>query len=289
MTEEVDGYKSLLFIGLPGSGKSTFLGALAGCVEHADYEGSYSFGGYPEERALLEQLIDDWLQCNTVQRTKGQEPFANTLHLANKESGNTIVLDLPDLSGEIFDRQCERRNCSAEYVSMVESTNQVLLFCHAGKNYRNEPIPKIVGITDEEVDEEVKELEVKWNPNHLSLGGKLVDILQMLLEIRGEVPGKLKIAVVISAWDLVMGLQPVIKLTPSEFLDKNVSLLSQFLASQSAKIDYEIFGVSAQGGDYENGGAKNELLKMSPLGRISVANGEAISKDIALPVKWLIG
>lgn len=274
----------LLFLGLPKSGKTTYLGALAAVVENPSYSGAYKFAAYPEERQLLESLIDNWLQCNEAERTKGQEPFPNTLHLSDSASGAEVTLNIPDLSGEIYDRQCERRNCSEEYVELARSTDLVMLFCHAGRNYRNDPIPRLEGGNEAEIDD----LEVKWKPSNVSLGAKLVDLLQMLLLLR-EDAAKLRVAVIISAWDLVEAVREIEPINPKQFIVRSVSLLEQFLESRKSDLDFEVFGISAQGGDYNETESRNRLLALSPLERISVFTGDTLSRDIALPIKWLIG
>jgi hypothetical protein len=284
ITDNLSSQTGLLFLGLPKSGKSTYLGALAAVVENPNYKGVFSFSGYPEERHLLESLIECWLQCCTVERTKGQDPFPNTLHLRDSTSNVNVTLNIPDLSGEIYDRQCERRNCSSDYVELARATNFVMLFCHAGRNYRNDPIPHV----DIENEKEIEELEVKWKPSNVSLGAKLVDLLQMLLTLRDGTE-KLRVAVVISAWDMVEEIRAYNPQNPKDFLTRNVALLDQYLESQKDEIDFEIFGVSAQGGSYEEAGSKARLLALNPLERILIAQGDATSKDIALPIKWLIG
>jgi len=87
---------------------------------------------------------------------------------------------------------------------------------------------------------------------------------------------------VISAWDVVE--QP--EKTPEEWLKEELPFLWQFLASNSQSFQVQVFGVSAQGGDL-NDGARISLLEKIPSERIKVKVGDHLSSDLSQPLFWL--
>jgi hypothetical protein len=106
----------------------------------------------------------------------------------------------------------------------------------------------------------------------------------------------LKIAVIISAWDLVekapsLGkfMATEIPKDPQRFLSRHWPLLDQFLQSQSSIFHFRVFGVSARGG----GNAPDEIERMTnldrPRDRILVVDGMHRSNDLTRPVRWLLG
>ena len=75
---------------------------------------------------------------------------------------------------------------------------------------------------------------------------------------------------------------------PKLWLENELPLLNQFLESNRDLLEFKIFGISAQGGDYD--GDKDKLQEeIHPSKRIIVQKetGE-ISSDISLPIKWLL-
>jgi hypothetical protein len=109
---------------------------------------------------------------------------------------------------------------------------------------------------------------------------KLVELLQFLLEL---VDQRLRVAVVVSAWDLVAEVgQP-----PREYVSGRMPLLRQFLDANDDVVDHAVFGVSAQGGTIPDD--KSKLLELDSLKRIGVFHGSESDHDITRPLAWLLG
>jgi hypothetical protein len=103
--------------------------------------------------------------------------------------------------------------------------------------------------------------------------------------------GPRKLAVVLSAWDKVEDDE----VSPERFLELHLPLLHQYLAhGLTAGWAHRIFGVSAQGAEYDdvNGAPSPEADRMRdmevPSQRIKVAVGGATSHDLTEPVNWLL-
>ncbi len=112
---------------------------------------------------------------------------------------------------------------------------------------------------------------------------KLVELLQFALE---RTTRKVRVAVVLSAWDLV---ESKTSLAPHDYLTREMPLLGQFLDSNSDLLEHAVFGVSAQGGDITVAKEKQALLDLDDaLKRIKVRHGGVRSQDITKPIAWLL-
>ena len=83
--------------------------------------------------------------------------------------------------------------------------------------------------------------------------------MELLQSIVYLVPHSLKVRFVISAWDLVEKEFQQDKVMPEEYIKIKLPLLYQYLLFNAKIIDYEIWGVSAQGGDFDD---KDDLKKL---------------------------
>lgn len=119
---------------------------------------------------------------------------------------------------------------------------------------------------------------------------QIVDLLEAFSDTPLELRPK-RIAVVVSAWDLV-GLD----FTPDGWLSDKMPLLDQYLRSRSDEFETRIYGVSAQGGRLPQQGQPDEgsdrqaLLAMQvPSSRIRVVGHGADDHDLTHPIAWLSG
>ena len=110
---------------------------------------------------------------------------------------------------------------------------------------------------------------------------QLVDLLQCMQRDPFR-PMKRRLAVVISAWDVVTDET----MTPERWLATEMPLLTQFLKSNTESFETEVFGVSAQGGVITED-TRRDLLNKVPSRRIRCVVGRLASSDITLPLKWL--
>ena len=119
----------------------------------------------------------------------------------------------------------------------------------------------------------------------------LVDLLQHL----GQPPlaaGPRRLAVILSAWDKAEGEG----LPPEPFLAAKLPLLDQYLRSGRDRWDWRVYGVSAQGGDYDKN--KADAVETAEAGRLRdldipskrirlVFEGTE-SHDLTEPLQWLM-
>jgi len=270
-------------IGLPKTGKTTFLAALWHVLESNELEGSLSVAELPIEREYLNKLREEWLTLKEVERTKrGVEKF---LALKLRIPGNDDVTEFifPDLSGEVFDSQWEDRKWSRGYQQSIQEADGALLFVHTGGMSEHLRIDdsdtalEHVSRPVASVEREIRPWTIQESPSQV----KMVDIVQFVQIARTE-KKRLPLGIIVSAWDLV----GTVFSEPEEWMKKQMPLFHQFLIANKAFLDYKIFGVSAIGGDL----AKDlpSLRKSEPLDRIKVVYDRKQSNDITVPLKWLI-
>ena len=269
-----------VLIGLPHSGKSTFIAALWHIVDSGELEHSLTITELPEDREYLNDLKDEWLSCKPFERTKTELKYHISLNVYDSKIDSKTKLQFPDVSGEIYNIQFEQRKLNVEYLNMIQSAKGVILFINP--DYLQEPIlittiDKCIGkaTTPSEISQ-TKPWKHKDSPTQIVL----VDLLQM---IAFNISKPIKVAVVISAWDIILTSQ---KVTPSKWIEVTLPLLYQFLNSNKSTFTYNYFGVSAQGGKYPED--NSNLHSKLPSERIIVQLDKEISKDITLPIKWLL-
>jgi len=86
----------------------------------------------------------------------------------------------------------------------------------------------------------------KWHPKDAPTAVQVVEMLQMLRCNALRSPAK-RLAIMLSAWDKVEeeGLDP------EAFLARELPLLDQYLRQSDGGREFRVYGLSAQGGDYE--------------------------------------
>jgi hypothetical protein len=96
----------------------------------------------------------------------------------------------------------------------------------------------------------------------------------------------LSVAIVISAWDEISAEGK----TPQSWLRSHATFLSQFLESNCNRLTIEVFGISAQGCDYDLEQQRVSLLreKNNPIDRIDILTEHGHTHDITAPIKWLM-
>lgn len=285
---------NLLFMGLPGSGKTTFLAALWHVLDERSSETRLKLKGLSVDRTYLHQITADWQKCSQVQRTKLEHEQVVNLSLS---SGTTeFELTVPDLSGEGFEQQLRDRRIGVEHHQNIQRATGLVLFVHARVkegtrlSYSRQLSAVLDGApsqcagTDSAGGNTQKPAIEPWSIEKLPTQVALVELLQFALE---SVVRKVRLAVVISAWDLVE--KASFTGTPQEYLKRELPLLRQFLDSNDDRLEHTVFGVSAQGGDITVEEQKTALLGFDDaLKRIKVLHGSESSQDITRPIAWLL-
>ncbi len=280
-------FEKVLLIGLPSSGKTTFLAALWYLVD-GNHSTMLSLDTLHGDREYLNAIRSQWLSCTPVDRTRVINEPITSMRLKNNGNGRIVEFEIPDLSGETFLDQWIRRSWSPGFQDIIDDAKGALLFVHP--NEVIEPIRidqadlihhEISTERDDNGNPPIYEQPVEWNPRDTPTQVQLVDLLQFVEEYEGLV-FPFRLSVIISAWDLVSNAE----LAPEMWLSKRLPLLHQYLYSNIDKFPYKIYGVSAQGGDYDQAERLMDYQDQSQ--RIIVVDPDKKRSDLTAPLIWLM-
>lgn len=283
-----------MMIGLPEAGKTTYLAALWHVLCQPGVLGALKLARLKGDQSYLNEIREKWSRVVELGRTNpGKEPNL-CFHLSN-EAGEEMEIHVPDLSGEAFERDWVDRSMHRERAMLFANVSGALLFINP-QTLRNEVLISQVafavdqlGDDDEEADgdgnteaEKIEAIETReWKADMAPTQLQLVDLLQIALRLNSRRPFYL--AVIVSAWDLVME-----GLNPETWVKKELPLLWQFLFSNSSSITSTYFGISAQGGDLKGDGDRLKGID-TPAERIKVVDSSnQNSHDITQPLRWLM-
>lgn len=271
-------------IGLPRSGKTTFLAALWHLLDAHEVRCKFVLDKQIGDHTHLNSIVDAWRRCEEVPRTSIAAETKVSIHVKDAVSGKTAILHFPDLSGESFQQQLSTRSCTTDYVHGFDESGGILLFITADRQTDGLGILDMATLVpgDETGITEQTEKPLEWSPKMVSEQVKLVELLQFIQRppIRS---GLRRLAVVVSAWDVVEppDLEPVL------WLKRELPLLHQFLNSNPDSFEFRVYGVSAQGGDV-TGAHKDELVEKPPSTRIICTGPETDPHDLTSPIAWLM-
>jgi hypothetical protein len=210
------------------------------------------------------------------------------MRLLRSDTGESADVFFPDMSGELFSLQWKERRCSRAQYELARAASGVLLFVHPDSVVEPVRIDEVAAIVQDlaplrataEVDDEGTR---PWDPDRAPTQVKLVELLQFLVREPFVIPS-LRVAVVVSAWDLVEDQAD----SPAGWLARRLPLLDQYLRSNPERFVTRVYGVSAQGGDL--GRDSDRLLReVSPARRIAVVGDQSQPHDLTAPVRWLMG
>lgn len=287
-----------LVIGLPESGKSTFIAALWEVVRAFVIPGAMHFEGLDGDDDYVNQIHTSWVQGEPLERTKVKRSIPVRIKLSNTNPDKELVeLVLPDLDGELLKRQWTKREWSTDYEANLQDATGLLLFLSA-RNVRegtlldptHEQLAQLIPTRQAAVELSIPKSEehaLPFDAEKVPTQTMLVELLQFILRWMPE-SRRMRLAVIISAWDIAEKGNPELK--PDDWLKrKPTALLSQFLRANPESFDYRVFGISAQGGELDDPEMKTRLKREPyPANRIKVVDNEYVGHDVTLPIQWLM-
>lgn len=283
--------RSTVIIGLPESGKTTFLAALWHVVVTRDVETALRFGDLRiGDISHLNAIAARWREAKVQDRTAVTGSRLVSMNLLDP-SGSAVRVTFPDLPGEAYRRMWEDRDCEAD-VAEVLTADSVLLFVHAdtirAPNWVVDEVKlsKMLGL------DVVGDGPVSWHPRLAPTQVQLVDLLQMMRMQPLDV-GPRRLAIMLSAWDKVEDEG----LSPEDYLMAKMPLFGQYLRQGADGWNTRVYGLSAQGGDYdpveeeaEKVAEAEQLRRLdSASTRIKLSGPAGMSHDLTEPISWLIG
>lgn len=272
-------------MGMPEAGKTTFIAALWYVLQDTN-DSSLRIEKYTGDLSYLSGISKKWADIEQIPRTKPEfEEQSIVLSLVNSQNEN-ITLAFPDLSGESFQHQYEKREAKKEHFKLIRDCSSVILFIHPDKI--KEPclisqVPAHVREDESEVEEVKKESKPRNPKEDDPTQVQLVELLQFLTYMRDD--QLVRLCIIISAWDLVEAAKPGSK--PEIFIKEKMPLLWQYVKSNTQIFNVAYYGMSAQGGKLEE---RDKLLKINnPCDRINIIDNDGnSSNDITLPISWVM-
>lgn len=281
--------RGVLLVGGKGMGKTNFLARLWGAAYKAR-TGILRYDGLPDDLEHLNTILDCILSGSFAGRTNPGELWHCEIPLTTRDSsefrGNLIV---PDCPGEEWHRIYEKNEWSEVWENIIDNVSGCLFFVRPKADEFSAPLDwitcaKICGTnkvdlpTSEHTPTQVE--MVYW-----------MQILRHAQRARNRHVGKMRIGVIVSAWD---ALPPNIKKAkPSSFIETEMPLLHQFMATNTDEYQFTCFGVSIAGGDLTLEDYKKKYREVDPYSSgyvIHELRGKfEQDSDHTLPVAWALG
>lgn len=274
----------LTMVGLSGSGKTTYVIALACALDEAGESGRrLAASQLSPSGTYINRQIGHYGQCNPVTKTRFGDEQDVRFFVRDRQTGLEFELVCPDLSGETYDDCWERRQWSQERDREVAESSGLLIFLRRDRNHAASMLDEEHRLAGDEQDGAIEPNKAEtWSADTASNQVKLVEALQF---VRARLSRRVRIAVVVSAWDR----ETVNADDPETWLKVAAPLLWQVLRAHADSMPYRVFGVSAQGGHYPQEAEK--LRRIDPSNRPTVSGGGVDphqQKDISLPVSWVL-
>jgi hypothetical protein len=275
----------ILLVGLAETGKTSFLAALWHYLKSTKIKNKKltQYQSSPND-AYLQKIHHAWLSFEKPVRTALAEQKNKNieLFLQHSDTGEKFVLNVPDVAGETFRDQWEDRGWMNTYTEEVKKATGFIFFIHSQKMQRLNLLQDSYGAQPEQAD---SESSIKWSPKDAATQLVIVELLQFHMEYFTRTP--MPVVFVLSAWE--KELDEEFNVGPADWLEMQMPMLSQFLKAHHEQLQTNIYGISAQGGDFEVDDERTALQKLrEPAERIRVQVGTEQSKDISAPIQWLL-
>ncbi|AFW01775.1 hypothetical protein BAR24_14880 [Gluconobacter oxydans] len=271
-----------LIVGMPASGKSTFIAALRHLLIADEVATALELTALSDNERHVNTLEADWLACTEVQRTKTATEGWVEFRVRDRATGCEAILSVPDLRGETFEQPLCAGRCDRELYEALDDADALLLFTNADRPDDASLISDFNDMFDDAEPQTEKKAGSKpapFDPTAMPEEAKIVEFLQMANR-RPLRPKLRKIGIVISAWDLVST-----DVTPEKWFAEHRPMIDQFLSNNADLWELRLYGVSAIGGRLPRD--KKKLNKMKPSKRIILVGEQTTAHDLTSPLSWL--
>lgn len=269
-----------LIVGMPNSGKSTFIAALRHQLVANEVETSLILNGLAAEEEHLNRLEQEWLNLQPVQRTKPSTEGWVELNIKDRNSGTQSSLLIPDLRGEAFEQPACTGQCPKDLYDELTNSDGLLLFTNADKP---DDCLLIDDLHDLLPPGQNPIQSTPFRAEHMPEEVKVVELLQTINR-SPQYSRNRKLAIIVSAWDVVSHQSE--NVVPATWFAINRPMLSQFLATNLDNWTVRVYGVSAQGGRLPED--QDKLANIIPSERIKVFGYGASLHDLSAPLRWLM-
>lgn len=282
--------RGVLLVGGPDMGKTNFLARVWGAA-YKFKAGILRADGLPDDLEHLDSILASLVSGRFAERTNPNEHWHCEIPLkAEQYGGFQGKLVVPDCPGEEWERIYKKNEWSDAWENRIDGVRGCLCFLRPNSKELRAPLDwmtcwKLFGTAN------VKMPMTEVTPTQVELV-HWIQCLGYSKRARKSRIGKLRVGVIISAWDALPG--NVKNGTPLAYLGEDFPLLHQFISTNSHAYDFATFGVSIAGGDLKE---DKDFLKEYQRGD-PYASGYVIhelggrrekSLDHTLPVAWAMG
>lgn len=271
-----------LIVGMPNSGKSTYIAALRHLLLANEVPTTLELTGLADNEVHLNRLENDWLACKRIERTKPSTEGWVQFNVKDRKSGLETKLSIPDLRGEAFEQPACNGQCQKELHDALMETDGILLFTNADREDDSLMIDELGDILGDASGLPSLPREA-FRPEKMPEEVKIVEFLQTANR-RPRRPRRRKVAVMVSAWDILFDEDA---LTPETWLKTRRPMLAQFLATNGDLWESRFYGISAQGGKLPESKLALERIRC-PSERARVVGHGAEKHDLSAPLQWLM-
>jgi hypothetical protein len=311
-----------MLVGLPEAGKTTFVVALWHVASSDEVPESLTVDRFFEgDREYIQKARDRWLAYEQVGRNKNPD-VQNLIRLTLRERSSDarpLQLTIPDLAGETFRQQFVERGWKRSFLQRLDETTALLLFINpnsveepfviadaeaaldgwgedggepeedtgdSGRGRLGGELAQLSVVSDEGTGDHLRKEEEEFDFSDCCTAVKVVDLLQLLAEALPHRP--MPLAVVVSAYDSLTG-HAHYSADPSRYVRERLSLLDQYLSASPELFNSRIFGVSAQGGNYDQSLDVERLQSLETAAeRIRIVTSDGFDgHDASEPLRWL--
>jgi hypothetical protein len=240
---------NFLLIGLPSTGKTSFLAALWYAVNQSSIHSGLTLDKLDGDSQYLNQIRDAWVEYRPVPRNKADSQNLTSMRLINRETNQAGTVSFPDLSGEAFKSQWTQRQLATTYDKCLRQASGGILFVNPDKVIKPQRIDTVnavlAGMDEDTGKQKTQADDQPWDSEKSPTQVQLVDILQFMTP-RGHFQSPFRLAIVVSAWDRLQSTGR----RPADWVATELPLLSQFIDSNPELFSVAFYGISAQGGRY---------------------------------------
>jgi len=280
--------RALFVVGGPDAGKTNFIVRLWLSIHRG--AGLVTPVGIPDELEYLQQGVENLLSGNFAPHTTSSAGEATHVEIpvARRDSPNDRgILLLPDADGELWLALYRNREWSGAWEDAAQALAGVLVFVRVDSEQNVAPLDWISAH-----QRFGRAVDLGDAPSRTPTQVLLTDWIQMIIAATaGRRQAPLRVAVVISAWDLVPADQQV--LSPWTYLRDNYPMVEQFLRANRGILTSDVFGASVASGDFNDADFRKKYLSGDPLhaGYIVREAAGVVSRqdDVTLPVAWALG
>lgn len=240
-------------VGMPSGGKTSYIVRFCSqlLLSKGDMMYHLSDGKLPEGYERIKDSLEKMQSFQNVMRTLENVHYNMTLPLVN-EKGEELSLMIPDLSGEHYRKLVEDRYIERKIYDGLQEADEILFFLNPETMEKEERLKweeiSAASLVSESMNVKKGDgFDIKVPEK--TTQSQVVELLQILLYY---VKKKMTIKFVISAWDRVEKRQVGNKITPEEYLKNKFPFLYQCIIGNTERMEYEIFGVSALGAEYDD-------------------------------------